>query len=469
MEIESISVPNVPAGAVNERGVITVPVNRRESSGQNLRLEFYRFRKLPSAAPATPPIFVLQGGPGYEGLDESIDHPEFYATAVERYARIADVVIIGQRGFGTSGATPCPGLAVKSLAEVDTLAEREERERTMAEGCRDAFREEDRDMSGFNIVEMAEDVWDVARALGYSQIQLKGNSFGSFWAMAVARRHPESIARLTLASLEGPDHTFDLASEVRQSLTHLASSAAESKRYRDRIPPEGLLDAYQAVIDRADQAPLAGTFRDDKTGEMLTVPIDGDALRYLTLGVRRPPKFRYLATDWPDDLLRIIEGDLSFAAQRLGRRWMNPNSDHAAETLVECSSGASRERRRAIAEDPHRRLFPRPPLLTNGVCEVWDDEVTPMETSSFRSSIPAVLVQGTWDISTPYANAKEVRAIFSDHHFITVDGGSHGAIHEAEEASEDLQKQLDHWYATGQRAQLPTEVLLPPMRWSGEQ
>ena len=60
-------------------------------------------------------------------------------------------------------------------------------------------------------------------------------------------------------------------------------------------------------------------------------------------------------------------------------------------------------------------------------------------------------------------NALELRSSFSNHHFIRVVGGSHGALREAEEQLPGFREGVERFWATGDTSHLPTEVTLPDM------
>ncbi|MEM7763361.1 MAG: alpha/beta fold hydrolase [Pseudomonadota bacterium] len=461
-----MDIPNSPDGVLNQRGTLTVPVNRRTGGTQSIELEFYRFSRLPSANAATPPLFVLRGGPGYEGLGDRIENTDFYRDAIRRYTEITDVVIVGHRGFGTSGATPCPDESLVEFGDVSQQEQRRARSLLAAKACHQLYLDKGQDMTGYNVLEMADDVVAVADALGYEQIQLKGNSFGSFWGMAIIRRHADRISRATFSALEGPDHTFDRPSAVRDALLMMEASAAQSPRYRDRMPADGLVVALERLRAAADREPISVTYTDEDSGDVIEVSIHGDGIAKLSRGVTRPPFFRYLMHDWPDDLLRMLDGDFTEAAWRLNRFYTYPGADNAAKTIIECSSGISPQRRREFENDPAMAIIGKPPLFDDGICEVWADAVRPMDTSAFESDVPVVLVHGDWDVSTPRENADGVRRLFRDHHFVEVVGGSHGAIYEAEENDPAFIDALDHWYATGDRTRLPDRIELPPLDWS---
>ncbi|MFK8014657.1 MAG: alpha/beta fold hydrolase [Gammaproteobacteria bacterium] len=445
-----------------------MPSNRRGGESNMIDVEFFRFRRLPDANPATPPIVLLRGGPGYEGLGDAVNNEELYERGIKRYTRLTDFIIVGQRGFGTSTDTPCPQMPAVPVSEVLTLAERQARERRGAELCRQHYEELGMDMSGFNIAEMAQDVVDITKALGYEQIQLKGNSFGAFWALSIIRSHPDYVARATLAALEGPDHTFDRPTGVKQALEKIAASAEQSDRYQSQMPDDGLLKAYQKVIDAADASPIEASFVDEDTQERITIQIDGDGFRKLTTGIRRPPVYFYAASEWPEEILEVIKGNYAEAARRLHYAWTWNGQDHAAETIIECSSGVSTQRREAIANDPALQLLAMPGLIDDGICDVWGDTVIPMDTSTFSSTVPTVLIHGTWDLATPFENSDAVRRIFSNHHFIEIEGGFHGANFAAEEQDSTFVDSMDTWYATGQSDQLPTQIKLADIKWDGE-
>ena len=84
---------------------------------------------------------------------------------------------------------------------------------------------------------------------------------------------------------------------------------------------------------------------------------------------------------------------------------------------------------------------------------------------NFDTNIPTVIVHGNWDTSTPYENALELQPHFKKSHFVTVEGGSHGALGEALEEDEGFRNGLFKFAATGDWSDLPEEVVLPPIRW----
>ena len=83
--------------AEGERGLLFVPVNRADTSRGMLAVELWRFRATQPSR--LPPVFLLHGGPGFEGLDPP--DSTYHARVVGMFAPRTDLVVLGQRGIGT--------------------------------------------------------------------------------------------------------------------------------------------------------------------------------------------------------------------------------------------------------------------------------------------------------------------------------------------------------------------------------
>ncbi|MEL7061743.1 MAG: alpha/beta fold hydrolase [Acidobacteriota bacterium] len=448
-----------------QRGIATVPLRRDRPGSGTVEVEFFRFRRAAEAAPDTPPIVILHGGPGFEGLGPRLERPGYFEARLARYTQIADVVVPGQRGFGSSGATPCEPVRELSVEEALEPAVRQRAISEATARCRDRWRSDGLDLVGFNVVEASADVAEIARHLGYRQIQLRGTSFGSHWGLAILRDHPKLVARATLAGLEGPDHTYDRPGGVLAALEQIAAAAEASPALAPRIPDGGLLAAYSRLVERADLEPIAVEVDHPQTGDAMTIPLDGDALRHILHGTRRFTSFRFRMPQWPVSLLEMVEGDLRAAGASHVWNLLDPELENAAYYQYDCGSGISAARRKRLQADPAVGLLGPTWRRLDGFCEAWDADLGEGFREPFRTAVPTVLVQGTWDTSTPFENAVELRPFFADHHFVQVEGGSHGALREAIEEVPGFREAMDRWLATGEVEQLPGRVELPPVEW----
>ncbi|MEM9665597.1 MAG: alpha/beta fold hydrolase, partial [Bacteroidota bacterium] len=412
-----------------------------------------------------PPIFVLRGGPGYPGIDGELDSSNYYRFFIRPFLGTTDMIFVGQRGFGTSYDTPCEDREALSLADSFDDALREQANRAALDRCRAAWEATGLDLAGFNAIEAAADVADAARALGYDQIQLFASSYGSHIGMTVMRDHPDLVARATLNALEGPDHTYDDPDGLVRALKAVAASVEADSSLAPHLPDEGLLEAYQALIQRADTAPLVVDLEHPDTGDSIRVRLDGDDFRQLVLGVTSNLSVRFGMPAWPTDLLTILAGDYQAAAERILRANTRTRQRNAAFWQLDCGSGITATRRdRYLAAAGTALVGPAGQMYENA-CSVWASDLGDAFRTGFTSDIPVVLTHGTWDLSTPLENALELLPDFSVRHLVTIEGGSHIAVWEATEVDLNFEAALLHWLATGDTSQLPERVVLPPMRW----
>ena len=444
-----------------ELGTIVVPENRDKSDSRDISLQFHRF----SGNADAPPIYILRGGPGFRGLEYDLERDGYYGFYIAPYREAAEIVVIEHRGFGDNNALPCAEQPVAELAEVDTAQERRARYRAAAFECRDAYTEKGVDLSGYTVMQMVHDVIDVADALGHDEFQIMGASFGSHWGMAVARTHPARVARVTLAALEGPDHTFDMPLEKEASLRRLGAEAAAAPGLTDLKERGAIVDQFAALIARANREPVVVESIDPWTDAPVTITLSGDDLKEATQGFSRGTTWGFLFPRWADDMRIMLGGDLSGAARRIQYVWRRPPVDNAAWISLECASGASVARREMLAAQTATALVGNHELFGPDICANWPADLGALYRADFVSDVPALLMHGTFDTSAPYANAAAVRSYFSDHHFVEIRGGSHGANIEAMEQQPEFQAAIIRWLQTGTTEGLPTVIELAPIEW----
>ncbi|MEM8963641.1 MAG: alpha/beta fold hydrolase [Acidobacteriota bacterium] len=450
-----------------DRGVVTVPVRRDVGAESGtLDVEFYRFRRAAEARPGTPPIVILHGGPGFEGLGPRLEQPGYYENRLAPRTRIADVIVPGQRGFGSSTATPCEPtetMTIEQAMDDEALAAVVTKATT---ACRAKWEAEGFDLTGLNVIEAAADVATIAGVLGYEEIQLWGVSFGSHWAMTLIRQYPALIARATLGGLEGPDHTYDMPTDVLAALERIAASAQASAEWAPHVPEGGWIAAYRELIARAEREPIQVDIESPIDGEPMTVTLEADHLRQLFSGTKRYTGFRFRTDAWPRLLHELVNGELSDeTAGWIGNR-LDTGLVDAAFFQLDCASGLSEERGERLRTDPAADVLGATWLGYDTACPAWDADLGEAFRGSFRTAVPTVLVHGNWDTSTPYENAIELRPFFTDHRFVHVEGGSHGALREAMEDVEGFAEAMSEWLGGGDFSALPERVELPPLDWS---
>ncbi len=446
-----------------ERGVLYVPLRRSEPVSGIVGLEIYRFKALDPAS-VTPPIFVLHGGPGWPGLAGSLEQSEHFESRLRPLTRLADVVVVGQRGIGSSKPdTACEPPPDAAPDAVLTAEDRDALLRRASERCKAFWETRGFDLAGLTVVEAAADVDDVRRALGYEKIILWGGSFGSHWSMAVMRFHPRIVARAVLTGLEGPDHTYDLPSDVLGALERIAALADASPELRPFIPEGGLIGAFSEVVARIEQEPLLLTVTDPKLGEPRQVRIDAADVRRMAVGVTGSAHSRRHLPRWPVEILQLHSGDFVQAAEQkleAGRGFPT-----ASFFMLDCGSGISPARKERLLGDPAAEIVGPISRFYLASCPVWESDLGEEFRKSFETEIPTVLVHGNWDLSTPLENALELAPFFKNGKLVVVRGGTHGALQEALEASEGFRTALMRFVGSGDMSALPEEVQLAPIEW----
>lgn len=461
-DLETVRVALVDGGELEvDRGVLTVPVVRAEPESTPITVEYHRFRAAPALADR-PPIFVLNGGPGFRGLGPQLGREGFYEENLRRLVALADVVVVGQRGIGTSlPDTVCRTHPTRE--DLTVASDPAARAAALAEACRvcrEHWEGEGLDLAGFNVLEAADDVVEVADALGYDRIALTGTSFGSHWAMAVMRRHPDRVARAVLGGIEGPDHTYDMPTFVLRALERIAAAAESSPQLEAVLPEDGLLGSFRAAIARLGTEPVTV-----EAGQN-TVVVDAHRLRSFALGVTNGTSSRDGIRTWPADLVRIANGDFEPLAWKLVARNFLPRLPTASFFMLDCGSGISAERLATLLADPAAEVVGPLGQLYESTCPVWGADLGEDFRLRFESDVPTVLVQGTWDTSTPLENAIEMEPRFTNGKLVVVEGGSHGALGEAIRADEAFAAALEGFLATGDLEPVPSRVELPPVDWA---
>jgi len=330
-----------------------------------------------SEKPTRDAHVILAGGPGDSGVD--------LVRGIVRHAEVlalfdGDVIGIDQRGTGKSSPNLSvqrpyglpldrPGSPELWLPLIERVC-REVAAQFAARGIR---------LEAYNTRESADDVDDVRRALGYERITVWGRSYGSHLALAVLRRHPKSVARVVLASPEGPDDTFKLPSEVDAVLAHYD------------------VDVIRTVLARLEKSPVMvdGVVIGKFDLQLLTVQALGDSRTAATIDAA---------------YAEMARGDFRRIAPLVRAQRSRMGVQSAMKMMMDLSSGATAARRERIEREAAQSLlgyainFPLMSLSNAwGNPDLGDDFRAPV-----RSDVPVLIFAGELDPRTPVANGREI-------------------------------------------------------------
>lgn len=427
--------PATKGGVAFERGVLHVPENRKVATSRTIAIAFARLR---SVHRDRPPIFFLYGGPGasyMDAFDETTANADRRFASLRRYAEVADVILLDQRGFSKRGTTLVnPTSVSRPLDRPTSLADTVAAWTAAAKAAPAA--NPGADLAGYTILECAGDIDDLRRALGYKQIVLLGGSFGSQLGFAVMRVTPAIVARAVLFGVEPLDNGLDMPSHVFAALQRVAADDPT------------LITAVRTLRDRFAQKPV-------------TVRVGAKSI-VLGLEDFRSALSRRAETFAP--FIRALErGDYqAWAAEMLAER-EGPVFGSLLNPLVDSGIGVTPARRHQLESDPAvdflgtwnfaphletRRAWPTPDLT--------DALRTPVKTT-----IPTVFVNGDWDTSTPIENMLAIAPYFPNSRSIIVHRGEHDQVSYMLRGDPAAFAAILAFLGTGATAQLPVEVTAP--------
>lgn len=407
-----------------ERGLIFVSENRRDPNARLIAVHFVRFPAIRPGQNDRAPVFLLPGGPGWGfDLTDSLVFDE-----IERLRQTRAVVYMSQRGYpGDPGLVPALSVQYEAVSVdvVTTPVERAERDRATLATTQAQWQARGVDVSGYDILNITDDLHDLRAALDYDKIVLRGCSFGSQWSLAYMNRWPETVDRALLSGVEPLDYGYDSPRWLWASLERVATPAEADADLAPHIPDGGLLEALKTVIQRLEAAPVDVSITIG--GEDVVVPVTADDLRglltSLSLNRRRPNEN---LAQWPRFILEMHGGDYRFLAARVASDRARERAEALILPLINHSVGISADRAARLRAEPEaawvgdlnvRERVARASALTPQV----DDDFR----ADRRVDIPTLLIAGDYDWSTPVENAEHLAGLLDVGHLVEVRGGRH--------------------------------------------
>jgi pimeloyl-ACP methyl ester carboxylesterase len=440
-----------------ELGTLYVPENRADPKARIIGVGFARFR--PPHSTGVPPTFHLDGGPGasfLEGLRPGNNKRGM--PGIDLYRGIGDVVFIDQRGFSERGdvltfkyRTPR-----QPLDQPISIARESAGYVAMARAAVDSFRRKGFDLRGYDIKECADDVNDLRKALGYNQIILVGQSFGSQWSFAVMRRHPEIVARSLLMGVEPLDFGYDMPSHVLAAVQRMWFEAEKDPRLQPYLPKGGLMAAAREVLRRLETEPVHVTLKNEKTGERVTISMGTEDFQR-TFAMER-------GGDQPAFIISLYYGHYDeWARAALTFRQARDSEEVIIGPLIDTSLGVTPRREFLLRTDPALQFLgqwdSRSYLET---ADIWPSKDVGNEfRNEIVNQIPVVFVEGDWDTSTPIENTLGVAPYFPNGHVLIVEHGKHSALKRIVEDAPEIVTALMEFVRTGRTSSLPTRMTLP--------
>lgn len=447
-----------------ELGTIQVPENRSRSQSRQISVAFIRIPGL-AAAKGTPPVFMLPGGPGDSYVEAFTAKGKRWVElsglrrAILRFRAAGEIVLIDQRGNSSTGER-----LRFSYHPLDLPLDRPATPRIeFAADIRSAraalhqFRS--KDLAGYTAEECAADVDALRQALGYRRINLFGLSFGSQWSFAIMRLFPAIVERALLSGVEPLDASIDRPTDVIAAFRRIAEVAERDPAFGVHLPRGSIFGAIDAVYRRLDRAPLTVLAA---TSEGTSIPIvlgTGDLQKYI----------KQDTASWPARMLALYRGDFRHWAQSAMAERRGNHDDKAPliAPLIDANLGVSSAGIALLRRDPAGKYLGQWALGSYlATRDIWP---VPDAGNALRTPVvtyvPTLFVHGNWDTSTPIENSQRMIPLFPRSHLLTVNQGTHGAIHQLAEEHPQIMNRVLAFLRGGGFAGLPEQVAVAAPRF----
>jgi len=371
-------------------GVFQQPQNPAEPNGKMLDLYVAVVPAL-SLDPAADPFVPIAGGPGQATID-------FYAAtahAFEMIRRDRDIVLLDQRGTGDSAPMDCD-------IEEDIVSGQmtPEQTRIATEACIAALPHDPR---YFTTSVAVLDLEALRVALGYSQFNLYGISYGTRVAQHFARRFPESTRSVILDGVVPPQLALGpgIATDAQNALDGIFARCAETASCDTRFPD--ISERFAVLRAALTAEPVTLNIAHPGAGAPETVTFGGDELAGAVRMLSYHPSTVALI---PFLIHEAAEGRFApLASQHLMIvESLSDSLSIGMHNAVVCTEDAPFFAGEAISDEDLAATYLGPLIVDalNTICSVWPrgllDEgfKTPL-----KSDTPVLLLSGDADPITP--------------------------------------------------------------------
>ena len=384
-------------------GTLIVPENWDKAESRLIPLPVVR---VPASGPnPAEPVFWLVGGPGGTNLSWA---PPAWLLAKH------DVVQVGYRGVDGSVVLACPelGRAFDAHTGWDLESEQARAEyQAGAKKCATDLQAQGVDLSGYAMPNVIQDMEAARTALGYKQINLFSESYGTRLAELYAYMHPDSLHRVILIGVNTPGHFIWSPSTIDEQIQYLSALCSRDAACSSRTP---------------DLARTIYTVNRTMPKHWLFFNIDPATVR---LGTQFMLFDKENITTIMDTYLAAGEGDPSgLAMDNLTMQSIKPLGHSVLGDYLNKGGTADLERYGGLSSVSLGDSIMGAPFseLIWPLATVWPVPLIPKELREFQQTdVDMLLINGTVDFSTPPVALDEARPYFHKAQFVLLPEFSH--------------------------------------------
>ena len=421
-----LAAPGMSRRVAAECGTLDVPEDRTDPDSRTISLSV-AVRRAVVRNKALEPVLYLAGGPGQSAIESYVILSSAFAPLRRRH----DIVLVDQRGTGTSSPLDCPesGADGEDVIRLDLEHETVAR---LTRDCLESIEEQGIDPRQYTTSVAIDDLEAVREALGVPQVNLVGISYGTRVAQSYAARYPEKTRSLVLDGVVPQDMPLGgtVAADAQRALDALLSRCSRDAECREAFGSSGPWSP-DALNERLRTAPAIVQARHPQSGEMLDVEMTPDLV---AMTIRLLLYSSETSALLPLLLDTAADGDMApLAAQFLmiaGE--LDASMSGGMGNSVACAEDVPRleepEASRALKlSEAGTFLGDTTSRSLRTSCAEWPiGELDEALLQPLRSDVPTLLLSGEWDPVTPPSGAEHVLSGLSSGLHLVAPGQGHG-------------------------------------------
>ncbi|MFD7256748.1 alpha/beta fold hydrolase [Streptomyces sp. NPDC059874] len=391
---------------------------------------------IPAVTPAKPaqdPVVFMAGGPGGDTFD---DIPFLVDSGLNKDR---ELIIMAQRGnLYDQPNLACPEIDRFNAQAVGLRYGAQPAQQLMLKAvkeCRDRLVADGVDLSAYNTTENAADFADLRKALDLPRWNVYGYSYGSDLALTYLRLHPEGIRAFAIDSITPPQSAVLPWgwSSAAEGIDNIFEACAAQPACKDRYPDLPRMLTEQ--VRKLEAQPLTLDVPPPSGGKPVKTVLDGGALLNLIVAFNPRPK------DIPAALDELSNGNPErFAKARAAGSVQKKVGEfaHGLTNSVLCSELAPGYSESDVL-DAGRKAFPGWPDTVLAqvpqlpfqypACRIWNvpDRASVQRVATI-SSVPALVISGTFDAKTGMSWARDVIRDLSGSTAVQIPGIGHWVV-----------------------------------------
>ncbi|WP_162621311.1 alpha/beta fold hydrolase [Deinococcus arenae] len=348
------------------------------------------------------PVFYLHGGPGGNVYGPMQEIGASLVTA----AGGRDVIFFNQRGSHLSSPLTCPNL--NSLDDALALLSADDQVALTATAaastfCRDHLRSTGINLNAYNVGQIAADIDRLRQALGATQVNLYGVSYGTRVAQEVLRRFPTTVRSAVLDAPVPADTTAKLpyGTTFTQALHGTFAKCAQDATCNETYPDAEA--RFGALLERLDRERPTVSVLNENIGVVTVTLTSSNVLRMIFLSLYRGQPPLHL----PGLINPAYNGSYNEIAQAVASSLDYGEYDAALEVITCADGDTGQSRDTAIGDWPQVQHWSKQTAaLEHASCAAFQLQRDPLLTQPVQSKTPTLILAGGLDPITPPAYAQ---------------------------------------------------------------